>query len=430
MGGKAILFLVIGFSTIFLIMEKNIGTASSRAVDNMTVYYTNMNVHDIAVSGANVGANQIFLDPTWTAGFNNVSFEGGSYTVSVDIINSFTNTRRITSIGYYDGYSDTVQVTLQPSSFSKFAYYSAFEGTSTIYWVTGDTVWGPLHTQDKLTINGDPVFNGKVTTKKKVIITGYSNPQFNGGYQNGVDMPIPGDGAANLKAMADNGGADFSGHDTVYVTFAGDTIKYKYSYNSAYTSALGSTLAPNGTIFASGAVLRLQGTVKGKYSIGASQETKTVTTTYTNKRGKTKTKTTTSTIGGDIYLDGDIVYNTNPQTDPNSTDLLGIVAQNNVLIADNSANKGNINIQASVYSETGGFGAENYATRSLDGSINLYGGIINQNRQPVGTFTTHGSKTIMVSGFLKNYRYDNRFMVASPPGFPTTGHFEIVSWYE
>jgi hypothetical protein len=389
-----------------------------------------MNVHDIAVSGANVGANQIFLDPTWTAGFNNVSFEGGSYTVSVDIINSFTNTRRITSIGYYDGYSDTVQVTLQPSSFSKFAYYSAFEGTSTIYWVTGDTVWGPLHTQDKLTINGDPVFNGKVTTKKKVIITGYSNPQFNGGYQNGVDMPIPGDGAANLKAMADNGGADFSGHDTVYVTFAGDTIKYKYSYNSAYTSALGSTLAPNGTIFASGAVLRLQGTVKGKYSIGASQETKTVTTTYTNKRGKTKTKTTTSTIGGDIYLDGDIVYNTNPQTDPNSTDLLGIVAQNNVLIADNSANKGNINIQASVYSETGGFGAENYATRSLDGSINLYGGIINQNRQPVGTFTTHGSKTIMVSGFLKNYRYDNRFMVASPPGFPTTGHFEIVSWYE
>ncbi len=430
MGGKAILFLVIGFSTIFLIMEKNIGTASSRAVDNMTVYYTNMNVHDIAVSGANVGANQIFLDPTWTAGFNNVSFEGGSYTVSVDIINSFTNTRRITSIGYYDGYSDTVQVTLQPSSFSKFAYYSAFEGTSTIYWVTGDTVWGPLHTQDKLTINGDPVFNGKVTTKKKVIITGYSNPQFNGGYQNGVDMPIPGDGAANLKAMADNGGADFSGHDTVYVTFAGDTIKYKYSYNSAYTSALGSTLAPNGTIFASGAVLRLQGTVKGKYSIGASQETKTVTSTYTNKRGKTKTTTTTSTIGGDIYLDGDIVYSTNPQTDPNSTDLLGIVAQNNVLIADNSANKGNINIQASVYSETGGFGAENYATRSLDGTINLYGGIINQNRQPVGTFTTHGSKTVMVSGFLKNYRYDNRFMVASPPGFPTTGHFEIVSWYE
>ncbi len=49
-----------------------------------------------------------------------------------------------------------------------------------------------------------------------------------------------------------------------------------------------------------------------------------------------------------------LVYNTNPRTDPSSTDLLGIVAQNNVLITDNSANRSNINIDASVYAETGG----------------------------------------------------------------------------
>jgi hypothetical protein len=430
MGGRAILFLVIGFSTIFLIMEKNIETASTRAVDNMASYYTNMNVHNIAVGGANVGANQIFLDPTWTAGYNNVSYSGGSYTVSVDIINAFTNTRRLTSIGHYEGYSDTVQVTLQPSSFSKFAYYSVSEGNNPTYWITGDTVWGPLHTQDKLTISGDPVFNGKVTTKSHFVTKGYSNPQFNGGYQTGVDMPLPPGGTASLKGMADNGGVDFSGHDTVYVTFAGDSIKYKYSYSSPYTSALASALAPNGAIFASGAVLRLQGTVTGKYSIGASQETKTVTTTTTNKKGKTTTTTTTTTIGGDVYLDGNIVYNTNPRTDPSSTDLLGIVAQNNVLITDNSANRSNINIQAAVYAETGGFGAENYDSRPISGTINLYGGIQQKGRLPVGTFHTNGSKLYLDSGFLKDYRYDNRFMIASPPGYPNTGKFEIVSWYE
>ncbi len=251
MGGKAILFLVLGFSTIFLIMEKNIGTASSRAVDNMASYYTNMNVHNIAVSGANVAANQIFLDPTWTTGYNNVSYSGGTYNVTVNVINAFTNTRQITSIGTYQGYVDTVQVTLQPSSFSKFAYYSVNEGGS-IYWITGDSVWGPFHTQDILRISGNPVFNGKATTKNGMTQTVGSNPKFNGGYQSGVDMPIPGNGVSSLKTMADNGGADLSGHDTVYVAFAGDSIKYKYSYGSNYTSVLAKTFAPNGAIIATG----------------------------------------------------------------------------------------------------------------------------------------------------------------------------------
>ena len=429
MGGKAILFLVIGFSALFLIMEKNIGTASSRAVDNMASYYDNMNVHNIAVAGANVGANQIFLDHTWTAGFNNVSFSGGFYDVSVNVINAFKKTLRLTSVGHYEGYSDTVQVTLQPSSFSKFAYYSESEG-GIIYWVTGDTVWGPMHTQDKLHITGSPVFNGKVTTKGGMEEKGFSDPQFNAGYQSGVDMPMPGDGTANLQQMADNGGADITGHDTVYLAFAGDSIKYKYSYGDNYTSVLGSTFAPNGAIFASGAILRVQGTVKGQYSIGASQETKTVTTTTTSRRGRTKTKTKTYTIGGDIYLDGDVVYNTDPVSNPNSTDLLGIVAQNNVLITDNAANNNNINIQAAIYAETGGFGAENYAKRVVSGTIDLNGGITQHTRLAVGTFKTSGKNNIIVSGFQKDYRYDNRLMVATPPGFPSTGMFEIVSWYE
>ena len=429
MGGKAILLLVIGFSTIFLIMEKNIGTASTRATSNMVEYYTEMNAHDIAVSGANVGANQFFLDPTWTAGFNKVPFAGGTYTVTVDIINTFKNLRRITSVGYYDGDSDTVQVTLQPSSFSKFAYYSTSEGGN-IYWVTGDTVWGPLHTQDILHITGSPVFNGKVTTKNGIQERGFSDPQFNAGYQSGVDTPIPGTGTATLQKMADNGGMDITGHDTVYINFAGNNIQYKYSSNSNYTTVAASTFAPNGVIFASGAVLRVQGTVKGQYSIGASQETKTVTTTTTNKWGGTKTKTKTETIGGDIYLDGDIVYNTNPVSNPNSTDLLGIVAQNNVLITDNLANTTNIKIQASIYAETGGFGAENYAKRPVSGTIDLRGGITQNKRLPVGTFKSSGKNNIIVSGFQKNYRYDDRLMLASPPGFPNTGQFEIVSWYE
>ena len=417
MSGRAILFLVIGFSALFLIMEKNIGTASSRAVSNMADYYENMNVHNIAVSGANVAANQIFLDPTWTAGYSNIPFSDGSYTVTVNVLNAFTNTIQIASVGNYEGYTDTVLVTLQPSSFSKFAYYSVSEATDPTYWITGDTVWGPLHSQDKLTISGEPVFNGKVTTLKHFVTKGYSNPQFNGGYQTGVDMPIPLNGTANLKSLADNGGADFTGHDTVYVTFAEDSIKYKFSYSDSYSSVLASTFAPNGTIFATGATLRLQGTVKGQYSIGASQIT-------------TGSGPHATTTGGNVYLDDNIVYNTDPRSNPNSTDLLGIVAQNNVWVSDNLANTTNINIDASIYAETGGFGAENYASRPISGAINLYGGVQQNNRTPVGDYHTNGTNLYLISGFLKNYRYDNRLLIASPPGYPGTGMFEIVSWYE
>ena len=150
--------------------------------------------------------------------------------------------------------------------------------------------------------------------------------------------------------------------------------------------------------------MRLKGTVKGQYSVACS-----------GTGGK-----------GNIYLDDDIVYTQDPLKNKNSTDLLGIVAKNKVLITDNAPNHSDINIHASIYSEDGGFGAQNYSSRPISGNINLIGGIIQHTRQAVGTFGSGGIK----SGFAKRYKYDERFMLISPPMFPGTGGLEIVSWYE
>jgi len=134
MVGKATLFVVAGFSLIFLIVEYNMGNVSTRAVDNFTEYYLENYSREIATSGANLAANKIFLDPTWTAGFNNMDFkEGkneGKLNVRVDIIDADKNHRRITSVGEYQGVKNTVEVTLVPSTFSKFAYYSESEGSN------------------------------------------------------------------------------------------------------------------------------------------------------------------------------------------------------------------------------------------------------------------------------------------------------------
>lgn len=404
MAGKAALFLVVGFSLIFLTIGKNFGDLSTSAVDNLTDYYTETVAHDIAVAGANMAANRVFLDPTWTAGYDKISHQKGILDVEVNITDAFKNIRQISSTGSFNGVTNTVTVTLQPSKFSKFAYYSVSEG-GTIWWITGDTVWGPFHTQDYLRVAGSPVFWGKATTKRSLVkYNSSAKPYFYGGFEKGVNLPLPTDGLTPIENAADADGYKFTSKDTVYLTFAVDSLKIKYAWNGATTTVLASSFAPNGVIFAKDAVLRLQGTVKGQYSVVAS-----------GSSGK-----------GKIFLDDNIVYNTDPRVDPSSEDMLGIIAKNDILVTENAANNSSIDIHGSIYSESGGFGAENYSTRPVSGNINLLGGIIQNTRRAVGTF----SGSTINHGFSKRYRYDERLMFSSPPMYPGTGAFEIVSWLE
>jgi len=407
MFGKAALLLILGFSLIFVIFGQNFGSVTTRAVDNFTEYYTESNAHNIAVSGANMAANQIFFDPTWTTGYDDVPYSEGTINVSVEVLDVYKNIRKVTSTGTYGSTTNTVSVILSPSKFSKFAYYSISEGSS-IWWYGTDTVWGPFHTQDYLRCAQHPVFKGPRTTTKKTLKY-YSSksadkPYISGDFQSGVNLPLPTDGITPLKGAAEEDGYKFTGHDTVYITFATDSIKYKYTYNGAVTTAYSSTFAPNGVIFAENAVVRLKGTVHGQYSVVAS-----------GSGGK-----------GTIWLDDNIVYSSDPRVNPSSSDLLGILAKNNVWITKNTLNNDDINIHASIYCETGGFGAQDYDTRPVSGDINLLGGIIQNTRKAVGTFGGSGIE----HGFSKRYRYDERLLVASPPFFPGTGAFEIVSWLE
>jgi len=408
MSGKASLLVVMGFNLIFLVLSKNFGDVSSRTVDNYVNYYQGTVAHDIAISAANIAANQIFLDPTWDDGYSDIPFQGGSYDVQLAVIDPYKNIREITAEGNFGGKTSTVKVKFAPSKFSKFAYYSVSEG-GTIWWTGNDTVWGPFHTQDYLRAAYHPVFYGKATTKKSLIY--YTSqkadkPYFLGGYEQGVNLPLPSDAVDKMESFADDDGLKFSGKDTVYLMFAGDSLKYKYKHSDPYLSLYLPAESPNGMIFAKDCVLRLKGTVKGQYTIGCSS---------TMSLGK-----------GTIYLDDDIVFNQDPRIHPTSNDLLGICAENSVYITDNIPNRSDINIHGSIYCEKGGFGAQNYDSRPKSGNINLLGGIIQNTRKAVGTFSSGSIKT----GFAKRYAYDNRLLVASPPFFPGTGGFEIVSWLE
>ena len=409
MGGKASLFVVAGFSLVFLVIANNFGTVSNRSVDNYVDYFSETTAHNIAISGANIAANKIYLDPTWNEGYSDLPFQGGYLDIEVNTVDAYQNIKQIVSKANYRGDTSSVRVTLAPSKFSKFAYYSVYEGGS-IWWTNNDTVWGPFHTQDYMRAYRHPVFYGKATTRRTLIY--YSSqwqdkPYFYGGFEQGVDLPLPTDGVDNIEPSADANGLKFTGEDTVYITFDYDTLKYRFSYNDPDTAVYLPTVAPNGVIFAKNSIVRIQKShVHGQYSIVSSGSE------YSGM--------------GNIYLDDDVIFSEDPRTHSGSTDLLGIIAQNEVLITNNEANHNDINIQASIYCENGGFGAEDYDSRPVSGNINLLGGIIQHTRRAVGTFNSYGP----ASGFSKRYRYDERLMVASPPMFPGTGSFEIVSWLE
>ncbi len=408
MAGKATFIVIIGFTLLFMVAIKNFGNISTESVGNMVGYYSEMIAHNIAVSGANLAANQIYVDENWMGGYTNQSFSGGKLDVSVEILDAYKNIRQITSTGTYFGSTSVVKITLSPSKFSKFAYYSVSEG-GTIWWTGSDTVWGPFHTQDNLRVNAKPVFFGKASSKNKIIYKvneKTDKPYFLGGYQNGVDLPLPTEAVDNMEADA-MGGLKFEGKDTVYLLFAKDSLKYKHSYNAPYTTVYLPAASPNGLIFAKNSVVRLQGTVKGQYTIACNS-------------------TTSSTNKGIILLDDDIVYSKVPSQYLSSTDMLGICAENDVIITNNTPNSKDINIHASIYSEKGGFGAQDYTKGSPRGNINLLGGIIQKTRAAVG----QSNGATITTGYAKRYKYDERFMLASPPFFPGTGGFEIVSWLE
>lgn len=407
MGGKAILLLVISFSTMLSVVNFNSNSSATVAVENMSSYYSNTNVHNIATSVINMAANELFKNKNWSGYSNDTIYLQGGY-ATLDVSKISSDIVQLTSNAYYDFFyngekttkNTMVRVLLKASKFSKFAYYSQVEGN--IWWTDRDTVWGPLHTQDYLRAYRHPTFHGKVSMKKNVkyyTSKSMDKPVFKGGYETGVDLPRPTTVLSDLMTEANSNGFVFDGPSNVYLTFKNDSISYKFTSTGTETTVLASDFAPNGVIYAKNANIRLKGSVNGAYTL------------VSEKR---------------VYLDDNIVYQTDPRSDPTSDDILGIIANNEIFVTDNTPNRNDIKIHASLYSINEGFGAENYSTRPPSGTIDLLGGIIQYQREAVGTFNYSG----ISSGFNKRYRYDDRFMKIAPPAYPGTGIFEILSWYE
>ncbi len=461
MGGKASVLLVIGFSMIFLLVGQNFTSLTNRAVNNYSYYYEATKAYNIAVSGANMAANQIFIDKTWDAGYQNLSFDDG--TLNVYISNTVAGTSgkvlichippgnpgakhsmyvtpsalashlahgdylgscsgqpyidqsaTIISEGTYSGVTKVVEVQLRPSNFAKFGnYYS----TMSAYPATGDTFAGPFHVNSKLTTYGSPVFWGKVTSSKGLKMMGSpKDPKFYGGYEEGVNIPLEFD-STGLRSKADYIFFDTTGSNSktdvrLYFNAEG-TLTYSQRIGTGGWSASKTvdlnTFAPNGLIYVQGGNIYTKGTLNGKVTIVA-------------------TKANISNCGN-VYFEDNIVYNKDPVDFPNSTDMLGIVAEQNIRIQDNANTRGkDIYTDASMYAENGTIGPEDgLVDQDFLGRWNILGGLIASNTRVTAEYDYWGNP---VQGLKFVHRYDSRFLTSVPPDFPHTKNFEVVSWLE
>lgn len=405
--GRSSLIMVLGFNILFATMGFNISNVASDAYENYINYYNRSVARHIASSAANIAASQITFTPNWRTGYSDVPFEGGKFSVTITDLSQGRIEVSVTAT--YNSITYPSVLTLGLTKFSKFAYYSNIEGA--IYWIRGDTVHGPFHTQQKINVSGNPVFFGKATSKNGILKNpSTSKPQFLGGYQSGIDINLPAD-LSGIKASAQSGGKYFTNQDVYLRLNIDGTATYRIGSWTAIpaTTMPLSALAPNGVLMADNANLHLKGVLSGRLTISA-----------TGSSGAAK---------GNVWIDSSVTYKNNPLTNPTSTDMLGIVCDNDVVVADNANNndptKG-VTIHASILSRSGGLKAENYSTRPVSGTLSLLGGVQQYQRGPVGTFGSSG----IASGFQKNYRYDDRLMIGSPPLYPTTGTYEVLSWYE
>lgn len=436
--GKASLIMVLGLSFVLAVIRVSITSRATDATTNFLRYLSWAQSYSLRTTGLEVALGRFDRLQWVTAGVllnDSVKVNSQTYNYRVVLVRPRTDTAAIYSlVSYYDrdarrSYSQYSCVELQNQSFSRYAYFTdnetGFSGTSRIYWMTKDTMGyqsypdnGNLHTNDALSVSGEPCFWGRVTTWGGIYKNpSSSDPHFYGGHEDGVHIDLP---LSFEEAIANMGSGSYIKNNTdLYINLqANGTMKVKTSPSGTETTLKVDSVASSGLIVANGGNIHIKGTV-GTTTSGTDLR---LTIVALNKSGS----------GGNVYIDDNIVYNhqgTYPYSDPYNGNLLGLCADNNVIVTNNTANNSDgVDIMGTMMARTGSFYAEDWDSRHVSGdnSIRMWGGVIQDTRGAVGTF----SGSSIVTGFKKHYTFDPRLRRTRPPFFPMTPIFHITQWWE
>lgn len=310
------------------------------------------------------------------------------------------------------GMTKCLQVKVGQQNFSRYAYFSDLEKSpsgSTIWFFTKDVFYGPVHTNDQMHIYGSPTFYEEVSSAASSIDYYHGgppedNPTFHKGITlNASTIPLPINTDMLLDKANQPGGLVLSGNP-VRIRFMLDSSDNPFLRVTIGGTTSDMSYPANGVIYVNGKA-QVEGVVRGQLTIGCS---------------------------GDIEIMDNITYYTDPRIDPTSTDLLGLVAERNVYMDGDPSgpnyDAADETVMAAIMALNTSWTVENYNQGTPRGKLIVYGGIIQKQRGPVGTF--YSSTGQVATGYEKDYTFDPRLMDNPPPAFPTTGQIEKISWAE
>jgi Tfp pilus assembly protein PilX len=356
------------------------------------------------------------IDPVGTS-FDEQLLGDGTYTTTItDELTGgeWVRVFEVESIGWKDGVPRQVRVTLQEETFAQYQWFINQGGWR--WFRTGERFEGPVHTNRKLQIDGDPWFGGKVTASLGLTMTQGSNPTFEAGYElfvDKIDLPSFADVTSVMMPAAQDAGIyapPLSGKLSRYEIELGRIGAGTLSYR-AYEQHGGSyppspwvdvdVASLNGAAWFAEDVW-IKGELDGELTIA---------------------------VEGDITIRGDVLYEgSSPGTgpDPDCDDMLGLIAKNDIYVAKTPDNMNDVEIHAAMMALWKNFEVEDYMHGPPRGSLIIYGGIMVEQSLHIGQY----QHEVVVSGYARDYRWDERLNTWWPPFFPKTGSYFVRTWQE
>lgn len=352
----------------------------------------------------------------------------------------------ISSLGTSRGKSRMLEVDVEPKTLAAFLYFTDFEhepaSAVPAWFTTADYIDGPLHTNDQISIFGDPVFKGEVTSThggaddnndvhepKFLYYNGsasnhiesdapdnapYDEPTFEDGYELGAQGITLPNGLEACKAMALDGGLSVAGNYEFYLGREVDgtpmhgyvSYRKKNEGEEDWVDVDLSTI--NGMIYVNGSVDMIGGVLDGQLTISTN---------------------------GAIGIHDDLTYLGSDGNGPfeDCDDMLGLVSAGDIVINNTEPNNDDCIIHAHMIALNTSFKAENYNVGDPRGFLTVYGGIVQQYRGIVGTAYLLDGEAVVLTGFAKDYHYDWRLQDMQPPGYYDifqTGVFKRLGWRE
>lgn len=355
---------------------------------------------------------------------------------------------RIRSTGYYENNSVSIVATFKRASFLDYMYFTQLETSDPVTYgneatvkgayeqctltyaqgryekpipnsggeycdkisfITGDSIKGPLHTNDALAICGNPTFGRSPSDMIEVSDSspGWfstcngSKPTFTGTYITGAPVLTPPPSNSQLATIAEPG-FKFEGQVRICLSGTSMTVGTAGTCTGKYSGAI----PPNGVIYVK------NGTCTSTYS--------PFETTYPETSGCGNVYVKGNYSGQlTIAAENDIIVNGNLKKEEGSNGLLGLIANNFVRVYHpcTNGNNGtgwmkNPEIEAAILTINHSFIVDNYNCGEQMGSLTVDGAIAQKFRGPVGTYGGNGG-----TGYTKEYIYDDRLRYIEPPDF-------------